>query len=552
MIQSNLIEFYENSFRDNWDLPALSDYFKKEEKYTYSDLANEIGKIHALFENLGVKRGDKVAIIGRNNPKWCISFLATITHGAVVVPILQDFSPSDVHHIINHSESVVIFVGDQYWDNIEIENVRRLRAAFSLSDFEPLFMKPSQKDCSRKAINRQFYKRNFRGLRRENLKFPHTPNEDLILINYTSGTTGFSKGVMLTANNLAANLSFAQDMKVHFQGSRALSFLPLAHAYGCMFDFLYPLIMGAHVTLLGKIPSPKILIEAMNVIKPDLVLSVPMILEKVYRKQIVPMLEKSFMRFALRLPLVDKEIYSMINKKLSDSFGGNFSQLIIGGAGLNAEVEELLKKIKFKYCVGFGMTECGPLVSYTPPFEFKEGSCGRILPLMQVKIDSDDPQRVPGEILLKGENVMQGYYKNDKATSDIFTDDHWMRTGDIGTLDPDGTIYIRGRSKSMILGASGQNIYPEHIEDKLNNMPCVMECLIVQRNGKLVALVHPDADQMDIEQITREELPGIMDRNLLELNKLVANFEHISSIQIYPKEFDKTPKKSIKRYLYQN
>lgn len=552
MIKDNLIELYESSFRENWELTALSDYFKKDEKYTYGELANEIAKLHLLFGNLGVKRMDKIALIGRNNPKWCITFLAAITYGAVIVPILQDFSSNDVHHIINHSDSVLLFAGDQNWDNIDIEKLPAIIAAFSLTDFEPYYATNGRRAvCERRAVNKQFRKQHFRGVKRKNLKYPYRPNTEMVLLNYTSGTTGFSKGVMLTANNLAGNMVFGRSLRVHSPGSRALSFLPLAHAYGCAFDFLYPLVMGAHVTLLGRIPSPKILMEAMAEVRPTVVFLVPLIMEKIYKKQILPMLEKSLLRFALRLPLVDTGIYSLINKKLSDSFGGNFSQVIIGGAGLNGDVEEFLKKIKFKFTVGYGMTECAPLISYTPPAEFRETSCGRVLEgLMEIRVDSEDPQNVSGEIQVRGENVMQGYYKNDKATREAFTEDGWMRTGDVGTVDRDGTIYIRGRSKSMILGSSGQNIYPEEIESKLNNLPCVMESLVVDRKGRLVALVYPDYEQVDEAGIDRAGLDNVMSENVAALNKLVAPYERIAEIILYPNEFEKTPKKSIRRYLY--
>lgn len=552
MLQENLIKLYEDSFRDNWDMPALSDYFKKEEKYTYGELANEIARLHLLFGNMGVKRGDKIAIIGRNNPKWCIAFLATVTYGAIVVPILQDFNSNDVHHILNHSESVALFAGDQFWENLDVEKIEQVRAIFSLTDFECLYASQEIQKYERRTICKQFKKAHFRGLKRKNFKYNPISNDGLVILNYTSGTTGFSKGVMLTANNLVGNLIFGRNLNVHYKGSRALSFLPLAHAYGCMFDFLYPLIMGSHVTLLGKIPSPKILIEAMASVRPDVIFLVPLIMEKLYKKQILPMLDKSLLRFALRLPLVDTGIYSLINKKLTDSFGGNFSQVIIGGAALNADVEEFLRKIKFKFTVGYGMTECAPLISYTRPADFKGGSCGRVLEgLMEVKVDSDDPNTIPGEIMVRGEHVMQGYYKNQKATDAIFTNDGWMRTGDIGTVDPDGTIYIRGRSKSMILGPSGQNIYPEEIESKLNNLPCVMESLVVDRKGRLVALVYPDYDQADeLGAKERVQIEKVMAQNVIELNKLVAPYERIAEIVLFPTEFEKTPKKSIKRYLY--
>lgn len=551
MIKDNFIEMYEHSFRDNWELPALSDYFKAADSFTYAQLAAEIAHLHILFDNLHIKRGDRIALVGRNNPRWCITFLATVTYGAVIVPILQDFNPNDIHHIIHHSESQLLFVGDAQWEHIDTDKIEKVRAIYSLIDFECLYSRSGKKSHQRCVVSKQFHRHYPKGLERNNLKYPHTPNEKMVLLNYTSGTTGFSKGVMLTGNNLAGNMVFGRSLNVHYPGSRALSFLPLAHAYGCAFDFLYPLMMGAQVTLLGKIPSPKILLEAMSSVKPTVIFTVPLIMEKIYKKQILPMLEKSLLRFALRLPLVDTGIYSLINKKLSDSFGGNFSQVIIGGAGLNADVEEFLKKIKFNFTVGYGMTECAPLISYEYPSQFKDGSCGRILAgLMEVRIESDDPYHTAGEIQVRGEHVMKGYYKNPTATHEAFTSDGWLRTGDVGTIDPDGTIYIRGRRKAMILGPSGQNIYPEEIESKLNNLPCVMESLIVERKGRLVALVYPDYDQADEYNSQGNRLEQVMEQNVVELNKIVAPYERIAEIILYPTEFEKTPKKSIKRYLY--
>ncbi|CDN31429.1 Long-chain-fatty-acid--CoA ligase [Mucinivorans hirudinis] len=548
MVKENFVEMFELSFRTNWKLPALSDYFKDEESYTYGELAREVARLHTLMEIYDIKRGDKIALIGRNNPKWCISFLATVTYGAVIVPILQDFSANDVHHIINHSESSLLFSGDQYWDNIDFDKIPNVKAAFSLTDFRTLHTNVPHKN---RELHKSFYKK-YKHFSRNKVNFPKVDNGELMVLNYTSGTTGFSKGVMLTGNNLAGNLVFARSMNIHNAGSRALSFLPLAHAYGCTFDFLYPLSVGAHLTLLGKIPSPRILIEAMGVVKPQLVILVPMLLEKIYKKQILPMLDKSLLRFALRLPLVDTGIYALINKKLTDTFGGCFHQVIVGGAALNGDVEEFLKKIKFKFTVGYGMTECAPLISYAPPEEFKESSCGKALEgLMEVKIDSPDPQHIAGEIIVRGEHVMMGYYKNEEATRAVMLEDGWMRTGDVGTLDTDGTIYIRGRNKTMILGASGQNIYPEEIESKLNNLPCVMESLVVEKEGRLVALVYPDYEQADqMTSLQGQTIEQVMTDNVTELNKIVAPYERIAQIILFPNEFEKTPKKSIKRYLY--
>ena len=551
MLEQNLIKIYENSFRDNRELPALTDYFKKE-TFSYFEMAKEIAKLHMLFAECKIRPGDKIALIGRNNPRWCITYIATITYGAVIVPILQDFNANDIHHIINHSESQLLFCGDTLWDAVETDQVEKIKAVFSLTDFRCVF---ERRDVAiskfQKDIVTHYRKRYHKGFTVNDIRYREVPNDAIVLLNYTSGTTGFSKGVQLTCNNLTGNVAFCLDADVRKRGSRVLSFLPLAHAYGCTVDMLLALAVGAHMTLLGKIPSPKILIEAMSEVRPAVVCCVPLILEKICRKQIFPMLGKGVLRYALKLPLVDNTIYSKIKNKLIDTFGGEIEQFIVGGAPLNREVEEFLHKIKFPYTVGYGMTECAPLISFTMYSEYKPTSCGMVLTgYMEAKIDSPDPQTVPGEIIVRGENVMAGYYKNQKATDDILEKDGWLHTGDIGTMDEDGTLYIRGRSKSMLLGASGQNIYPEEIESKLNNLHCVMESLVVEREGKLVALVYPDYDEADADGITAAKLPELMADNLKELNSLVAPYERLSDIILYPHEFEKTPKRSIKRYLY--
>lgn len=551
MIQEKLVQFYEKSFRSNWDNPALADYFKRE-TFTYGEVAAEIAKLHILFETCGIKQGDKIALIGRNNPRWCISFLATVTYGAVIVPILQDFNSNDVHHIINHSDSVFLFCGDQFWDSIDEDNIGRIKGALSLTDFGPLYdnclglVETTQDD-----IETLFEARYPAGFSASDVTYPDIPNSQLAMINYTSGTTGFSKGVMLTGNNLAGNIVFGLNTRLHYPGSRALSFLPLAHAYGCMFDFLFALAAGASVTLLGKIPSPKILIEAMAEVKPHLVFCVPLIIEKMYKKQILPLLDKNVLKLAMKLPLIESGVNMTIRKKLMDAFGGQFTQVIVGGAPMNAEVEDFLRRIEFPFTVGYGMTECAPLVSYTHWKDYKLTSCGRVLDgLMEARIDSADPQTIAGEICVRGENVMVGYYKNEAVTADVLGPDGWLRTGDVGTMDPDGTIYIRGRSKSMILRSNGQNIYPEELESRLNNLPCVMESLVVERDGRLVALVYPDYDQADSGGVSQYGLKGVMDENLRILNSQVASYERVAEIVLYPTEFEKTPKRSIRRYLY--
>ncbi len=550
-MQENLIKIYQESFRENRELPALSDYFKKEQ-FSYFEMAKQIAKLHLLFEECKIKQGDKIALIGRSNPRWCMAYVATITYGAVIVPILPDFNANDVHHIINHSESQLLFVGDTFWDIIETDQVEGIRAAFSLTDYSCLYERSGNSIKEYVChLTKHYRKRYPMGFSAGDIKYPDVPNDALALLNYTSGTTGFSKGVMLTVNNLTGNVVYGLGYKIHTKGSRVLSFLPLAHAYGCAFDMLLPLAVGSHITLLGRMPAPKILLEAMAEVRPYTVCSVPLIIEKIYKKQILPMLDKGIMKVALKVPLIDSTIYSTIRKKLMDAFGGNIAQVIIGGAPLNREVEEFLMKIKFPFTVGYGMTECAPLISYSDYAVFKPTSCGAILDgIMEAKIASDDPQKKPGEIIVRGENVMMGYYKNQEATTAVLEPDGWLHTGDIGTMDPDGTLYIRGRSKSMILSSSGQNIYPEEIEAKLNNLYCVMESLVVEREGKLVALVYPDYEQADADGVQHSALPGVMSENMQTLNTMVASYEQLSQIILYPNEFEKTPKRSIKRYLY--
>ena len=549
---------YERSFRENRELPALTDYFKGEE-FSYFSMAKQIAKLHLLFEKAGVKTGDKVAVLGRNNPRWCMAYIATLTYGAVVVPILQDFNANDIMHIINHSDSKLLFVGDNYWDVIDEERIPEVDAVFSLTDYHCIYEKNGT-SLTRfvKDITRHYRKRYPKGFSAEDISYPQIGNDALALVNYTSGTTGYSKGVMLSVNNLTGNVLFALNAvktdtgrPYFYRCGRTLSFLPLAHAYGCAFDFLTPLAAGGHITLLGKIPAPKILIEAMKDVKPTAICCVPLVLEKVYRKQIQPLLEKGPMSLAMKIPLLNTAIYSVIRSKMMEAFGGNVGVFIVGGAPMNQETEDFLMKIKFPITIGYGMTECAPLISFSPDNEFKAGSVGRYLKdLLEVKIDSPEPSRTAGEILVRGEHVMLGYYKNGKATFDVLKDG-WLHTGDMGTMDEDGTIYIRGRSKTMILGQSGQNIYPEEIEAKLNNLYLVMESLVVEREGRLVALVYPDFDQAQADGVDNEQLSEIMKRNLEELNTLVAPYEKVSSITIYPTEFEKTPKKSIRRYLYQ-
>ena len=551
MVKENTIKMFEKSFRDNWELAAVSDYGTNC-TLTYGDFAQDIAKVHLLYSKIGIQKGDHIALIGKNTSTWVVMFIATITYGAVIVPILQDFNPNDAQHIINHSEAKLLMTSDSVFDNIDFEQLLHVKAAISLDSKSLLAEKEGETvGAELQKLDETFAAAYPNGFSVNDVKFPEVGNEELMVINYTSGTTGYSKGVMLTGNNLAGNIIYGINSQLAFRGSRHLSFLPLAHAYGCSFDMLAELVVGAHITLLGKIPSPKILVKAMNEVKPNLVITVPLVLEKIYTKMIVPMISKGMLRWALAIPYLDKKIYEQIRKKLIDAFGGEFEEIIVGGAPFNAEVEEFLYKIKFPFTVGYGMTECAPLVSHTPWREFVLHSAGRVLPgLMECKILSDDPENIPGEICVRGENVMKGYFHNTDATDKVLHDDGWLHTGDMGTLSADGTIFIRGRLKTMLLGSNGQNIYPEEIEAKLNNMSYVGESLVVQRGGKMVGLVYPDYDVLDQQGLTRDNLPELMETVRAELNKLVAPYERLSSIEVMENEFEKTPKRSIKRFLY--
>ena len=553
MIKENFIKIYEESFKENWALPALTDYGKGK-TFTFGDVATEIARIHLLFHECQVRRGDKIALIGKDSSRWCIAYMAVVTYGAIIVPILQDFNPNDVHHIINHSESVFLFVSDRIWDSLEEDKIEEVRGVFSLSDYRCLHQRDGENiQKLMKSLDEKMTETYPDGFTQEDSKYAELDNDKVVEINYTSGTTGFSKGVMLTGNNLAGNVTYARTLDLLFRGERELCFLPLAHAYSCAFNLLVPMAFGVHVYLLGKVPSPKILLKAFEEVKPNLILMVPLILEKIYKKMILPQLNKRTLKLALNIPLLDSRIYAQIRKHLVDALGGRFREVIVGGAAMNQEVTDFLYKIKFPFTIGYGMTECGPLISYDHNNEYVPGSCGQILKgIMKVRIDSEDPYNKVGEIQVSGENVMKGYYKNDEATQNVFTEDGWLRTGDLGTIDHDNRIFIRGRSKTMILGASGQNIYPEEIESKLNNLPFVMESLVVEKNGKLIGMVYPDYDTVDSTGISHTDLPVIMEQNRIELNKLLAPYETISEIQLYPTEFEKTPKKSIKRYLYSN
>lgn len=550
----HILKIYQNSFRNNWDLPALTDY-GSQEVMTYADFARRIARLHLFYRQIGLKPGDHVALLGKNSASWVVMFIGTITYGATIVPILADFNPHDAQHIINHSDARVLFVNSPIWETLEFEEMPELEVAVSLETRQVLAERAveSHQISSRiiRNLTRKFKATYPKGFRREDVVYPEIDAENTAILNYTSGTTGFSKGVMLTYDNIAGNVGYGIASRLHYEGSRALSFLPLAHAYGCAFDMLVPLAVGTFITIFGKAPTPKLLLKAFSEVKPNLVICVPLILEKIYRKQIVPMITKRAIRWALAVPFIDNAIYAKIRNKLVEAFGGQFEEVIIGGAPLNSEVEQFLYRIKFPFTVGYGMTECGPLISHTPWRSFVPSSCGRTLPCMESKImGSKNPETEPGEICVRGQDRMKGYYKAPDITAATIDEEGWLHTGDMGTRAADGTLFIKGRYKTMILSASGQNIYPEEIEAKLNNMPYVAESLVVERGKGLTAIVYPDYERMDADKVDMQALPELMEANRNELNSLVAPYERVDRIQLIPHEFEKTPKKSIKRYLY--
>lgn len=553
MLPRNLLQIFASGFKKNWELPALTEYGSGN-TMTYADLARRIAATHLLFARSGVKRGDKIALMGKNTASWVVVYMATITYGAVIVPVLQDFNVEDATHIINHSGSVMLFISEHIFDNMEFEKIPKVKAVLALDTRKILAEHPSTSHVVEKFIERmprEIRKAYPHGYTPAEVSYPVIDPDTVAEINYTSGTTGFSKGVMLTLNNLCGNVVFGIDSRLHYRGSRCLSFLPLAHAYGCAFDMLVPLAVGTHITLLGKLPTPKLLLKAFSEVRPNLIICVPLILEKIYRNKLRPILEKKSISRLLAVPGVKNVIYRKIRNQLIAAFGGEFEEVIVGGAPLNSEVEEFLHRIKFPFTVGYGMTECGPLISYTPWRKFIPGSSGRTLPeIMESRIDSADEVNIPGEICVRGENVMKGYYHNLEATEAVLDADGWLHTGDMGTRNPDGTIFIKGRYKTMILSANGQNIYPEEIEAKLNNMPYVAESLIVERGKHLMALVYPDYEAMDRDGITISRLSAIMEQVRNDLNAKVAPYERIDGIKLIANEFEKTPKRSIKRYLY--
>lgn len=541
----------EKSIIDHWDLDALTDY--KGATLQYHDVARKIEKLHILFENSGVVKGDKIALCGRNCANWAAAYLATLTYGAVAVPILHEFTPDQVHNIVNHSDAKLLFVGDVVAKGVDPLQMPRLEGIINIPDYSLLVSRTDKLTFAREHLNEMFGKKFPKYFRKEHVSYYHEQSPDeLALINYTSGTTGFSKGVMIPYRALWSNYDFAgkamgKNIKT---GDNAISILPLAHMYGMAFELTYEFMIGMHVFFLNRVPSPAIIAQAFAEVKPAIIIAVPLIIEKIIKKKVFPKIQNNRIRLLQNMPVVNKMVNDKICEQVVNAFGGNFYEIIIGGAGLNQEVEQFLKRINFPYTVGYGATECAPIICYEGWETFVPGSCGKAAKNMEVRIDSSNPETVPGEILTRGLNVMLGYYKNDEATRQTIDADGWYHTGDLGMMDGDGNVFIKGRSKNMLLGSNGQNIYPEEIEDKLNSMALVVESVVIQEGDKLVGLVYPDFDEAKNMGFNRNDLENIMEENRLELNKILPQYSKLSAIRLHDEEFEKTPKKSIKRYLY--
>ena len=544
-------QLIEQSIINNWNLDALTDY--KGATLQFHDVARKIEKLHILFENCGVERGDKIALCGRNSSQWAVAFLATLTYGAVAVPILHEFMADQIHNIVNHSDAKLLFVGDHVATLIDPTKMPHLEGIINNPDYSLMLSRTDKLTYAREHLNELYGKKFPKYFRKEHVSYYKESNGDeLAVINYTSGTTGFSKGVMIPYRALWSNYDFAMHVlgKTINKGDRIISILPMAHMYGMAFEFIFEFLHGCHVYYLNRVPSPAIIAQAFADVKPKIIIAVPLVIEKIIRKKVFPKIQNNRMRLLLSMPVISKKVREMICKEVVKAFGGELYEVIIGGAAFNQEVESFLKKIDFPYTVGYGATECAPIICYRDWHTFVQGSCGQEAYHMKVRIDSSSPSTVPGEILAKGLNVMLGYYKNEEATHQTIDKDGWYHTGDLGTMDSDGNVFINGRSKNMLLGPNGQNIYPEEIEDKLNSMPMVVECVVVQRDTKLVGLVYPDYDEAKNMRFTQKDIENIMEQNRNQLNELLPAYEKIAEIEIQREEFEKTPKRSIKRYLY--
>lgn len=541
----------EQSIISHWDSDALTDY--KGITLQYKDVARKIEKLHILFENSGVEHGDKIAICGRNCASWAVVFLATLTYGAVAVPVLHEFTADQIHNIVNHSEAKLLFVGDVVATVIDPTKMPSLEGIVYIPDYSLVVSRTDKLTYAREHLNELFGKKYPKAFRQQHISYykEKDPSE-LALINYTSGTTGFSKGVMLPYRALWSNIDFAKGVlgKTIKKGDNTISILPMAHMYGMSFEFLFEFLHGCHAFYLTRVPSPAIIAQAFKDVKPAIVIAVPLVIEKIIRKKVFPQIQNTKVKLLMKMPGVGKKVKKRICEQVYQAFGGNLYEVIIGGAALNQEIESFLKDIDFPFTVGYGATECAPIITYSDWHDFVPMSCGREVVHMEVKIDSENPETVPGEILARGLNVMLGYYKNDEATAQTIDKDGWYHTGDLGLMDKGGNVFIKGRSKNMLLGPNGQNIYPEEIEDKLNSMTFAMESVVVQRDGKLVGLVHPDFDEVQAMGLSRDDLQSLMEENRVQVNANLPVYCKIAAIEIHDEEFEKTPKKSIKRYLY--
>ena len=548
--EKSFIALIEKSIKKNWDANSLTDY--KGVTYQYKDVARKIEKLHIILEESGVKPGDKIAICGRNMSHWGVTFLATVTYGAVIVPILHEFKPDQVHNIVNHSEAKLLFVGDVVWEGLDESAMPNLEGVILVNDFSLLVSRTEKLTYAREHLNELFGKKFPKNFRKEHINYYKDSPDELLVLNYTSGTTSFSKGVMIPARALWSNMMFAFSALNMKSGDRLVSMLPMAHMYGLAFEFLYQFCAGVQVFFLTRMPSPKIILQAFAEVKPSLVIAVPLIIEKIIKKNVLPKLETPTMKFLMHVPLVSDKIREKVREQLMNAFGGEFYEIVVGGAAFNQEIEAFMRSIDFPYTVGYGMTECAPLICYEDWKKFKAGSCGKAVANMEVKVLSADPANIPGEIICRGDNVMLGYYKNEEATREVIDADGWMHTGDLGVIDENGYVTIKGRSKNMLLGPSGQNIYPEEIEDKLNNMPYVNESIVIQAlDGKLAALIYPDFELAFANGMSEKQVEEQMEANRVAVNAQIAAYEQIARVKIYHEEFEKTPKKSIKRFLYQ-
>ena len=548
---NSLNEIIEKSIISHWNQDALTDY--KGATLQYNDVARKIEKLHILFENSGVKRGDKIALCGRNSSHWAVAFLATLTYGAVAVPILHEFLPEQIHHIVNHSESKLLFVGDMVAPTIDATKMPDLEGIIHIPDYSLLLSRTDKLTYAREHLNALFGTKYPKYFRPEHVRYYREESGDeLALINYTSGTTGFSKGVMIPYRAVWSNYDFAEGVlgKMVKNGDRIISILPMAHMYGMAFEFMFEFLHGCHIYYLTRVPSPAIIAQAFSDIRPSIIIAVPLVIEKIIRKKVLPRIQSGPISLLLKTPIISKKIEERICQQVVEAFGGRFYEIIIGGAAFNQEIEQFLHRIGFPYTVGYGATECAPIITYSDYQTCAPGSCGRAVVHMEVKIDSPDPEHVAGEILARGMNVMLGYYKNPEATAEALDAEGWYHTGDLGTMDSQGNLYIRGRSKNMLLGSNGQNIYPEEIEDKLNSQPYVVESVVVQRGEKLVGLVFPDLDELKAQGLSMHDLDQLMKQNLQELNQQIPTYAKVSALEMRESEFEKTPKKSIKRYLY--